>query len=463
MSSHSLTRRDFHKRVAGATLGMLGLKTLLEGRAEAQSGTSSFSKLVKDPKGIFDLPKGFEYRIISKTGETMNDGLLVPGYPDGMAAFQGSRGETVLIRNHELKGYPGDLCAFGKENELVAKVDKTKLYDRAGGHYLARGGTTTLIYDTKKKVLKRQFLSLAGTVANCAGGPTPWGSWISCEETNLRGGKRYEEDHGYNFEVSSKAKGLSEAVPLKAMGRFAHEAIAVHEKSGVVFQTEDRNDSIVTRFLPKKPGQLRHGGILQALVIRDHKWADTRNWQSVDFQVGSNLEVEWMTLSEIDSPKDDLRIRAAAEGAAIFARGEGMWACRDGIYFACTSGGPKKLGQIWRYRPSPWEGKEREKESRGRLSLFVESTNAKTLQNVDNLTFSPWGGLVVAEDGPKNARIHAIDSKGQATMIGRNAANSSELTGVCFSPDGSTLFVNVQKSGWTLAITGPWPKRPRLY
>ena len=183
---------------------------------------------------------------------------------------------------------------------------------------------------------------------------------------------------------------------------------------------------------------------------------DTRNWTEQTIKVGEQVTVKWQNIDDPASPNDDLRVRGFASGAAMFARGEGMWRGEAGeIYFAATSGGVKKRGQIWRYTPSHNEGNEGTGNS-GTLELFVESIEAGVVENADNLTVAPWGDLIVCEDrtGPV-VRLVGVTPQGEQYPFAHNHTGA-ELAGVCFSPDGSTLFVNIQKQGLTLAITGPW-------
>ena len=110
---------------------------------------------------------------------------------------------------------------LGKNNELLPTVDKRKFYDYGNGEVPCIGGTTTLIYNHTTKKVEKEFLSLIGTIRNCAGGPTPWNSWITCEETDDRANGKLEKDHGYHFEVPALENvGLAEPVPIKGMGRF---------------------------------------------------------------------------------------------------------------------------------------------------------------------------------------------------------------------------------------------------
>jgi secreted PhoX family phosphatase len=169
--------------------------------------------------------------------------------------------------------------------------------------------------------------------------------------------------------------------------------------------------------------------------------------------------VEWVEVDEVDSPANDLRKRGAAAGAAVFARGEGAWWGNDSAYFTMTNGGEKRLGQIFRYRPSPFEGTSNEAGRPGTLELFTEPNDNALLSNCDTLTVAPWGDLIICEDTGGVCRLVGVTPQGQYYVFGANGEADRELAGACFSPDGSTLFVNVQTPGYTLAITGPWNRR----
>jgi secreted PhoX family phosphatase len=464
MSHRHLSRRRF---LARGTATTLAFAALLRGTRRTAAGApppdGRFGPLVRDPKSLFDLPKGFSYRVVSRTGDEMTDGFLVPGAPDGMGAFAGPDGKTIVVRNHELTNATPDKGPYGASNERFGQLPDGDVYDRGGGTAPSLGGTTTFVWDTRTGKLEKQFLSLAGTYRNCAGGQTPWGSWISCEEATLYPIADAARDHGWNFEVPASATpGRVSPVPLKAMGRFNHEAVAIDPASGCVYQTEDREDGLFYRFLPNDRSKLAAGGKLQAFrVCACKQGTDVRNWRT-DSEVtpGELVGAEWVDLDEVESPADDLRLRGAAKGAAPFARGEGMWRGADGIYLACTIGGPKRKGQIFRYLPSPYEGTPRELEEPGNLELFVQPDDADRLDMGDNLTVAPWGELIVCEDGPGEQLLRLVDVNGEVTAFARNALSESELAGAVFSPDGSTLFVNIMNPGLTLAITGPWPARP---
>ncbi len=453
------SRRHFIRSAAITTVGFMGLRALAGEKLlhGVSSGGAGYGPLMDDPHGLIRLPKGFSYTAFSHMGEEMADGFLVPGMHDGMGAFAGPDGETLLVRNHELESRFVGKGPYGPKHERFVKMPDDKIYDRGKGIAPNIGGTTTIVFNTRTQKMERHFLSLAGTVRNCAGGPTPWGTWVTCEEMNHEPEPDAEKAHGYNFEVSPSVEpGLVTPVPLKAMGRFRHEAIAVDENSGAVYETEDAGDGLLYRFLPHEKQNLAAGGRLQALALVDERITDTRNWTEHQFPVGRPLAVRWIDLDDPESPLNDLRIRGVAAGAVPFARGEGAWTGEDGVYFAMTSGGKKLKGQIFRYVPSPFEGTEREREEPGKLELYLEPDDADILSNGDNIAIAPWGDLLICEDTDKHCRLLGVTPKGEIYSIAENVTPKRELAGCCFSPDGTTLFFNVQTPGYTVAITGPW-------
>ena len=400
----------------------------------------------------------FSYTIFSEYGEKMDDGLLVPAAHDGMAVFNGSNGNLIIIRNHELGGEAHlRRGPFGSKLELLSKVEKNLIYDTGHNGIPGQGGTTTIIYDPIRKQVVRQFLSLAGTTINCSGGPTPWNSWISCEETEMQAGEDWKKDHGYNFEVpATENPGLVKPVPIKGMGRFTHEAVAIDPRSGIAYQTEDEGNGLIYRFKPTVKGALHKGGVLQAMVFKSKASMDTRNWKKPNVMKKELYDIEWITLQDTDNPENDLRFRGHEAGAAIFARGEGMWYNNGKVYFTCTTGGKKKLGQLFVYHLSPFEGHSNETEKPGKLELFLEPQDSDVMDMCDNLTIAPWGDLIICEDGRGTDYIIGVSPDGAPYKLARNALNSKEFAGSIFSPDGSILFVNIQLPGLTLAITGPW-------
>ncbi len=460
-----VSRRDFLVRgSASVGLGFAGLQRLCA--ASAREITSmrakGFGPLVRDPRRVLDLPEGFSYRVISRFGDAMDDGLMVPGQADGMASFAVPNGTTVLVRNHELEPHWVSRSGFGLQGERVTAEIVERGFDMTG-EMPSIGGTTTVHYDHRKGEVLGQWMSLAGTNRNCAGGPTPWGSWLTCEEDVMLAGDKGAEDHGWVFEVPAGADGvLHKAEPIRAMGRFYREAVAVDPVTGIVYMTEDLPDAAFYRYIPNTPGKLNEGGRVQALRVRGSDAAlDTRNWMpGAKVVVGTKLSIEWVDLDDVESPKDDLRHRAHNEhGCAVFARTEGIWEDGGVIYVGCTSGGRERLGQIWKYIPSAFEGTDREAESPARLELFIEPNDSTLVKNADNLVMSPWGDLIVCEDSAEDQHLVGVTPEGRLYTFGHNVLSDSEFAGACFSPDGRTMFVNIQYDGLTVAIDGPWDRR----
>lgn len=411
--------------------------TARSGAIASGPALAGYGPLVPDPDGLFDLPQGFSYRVISKLGDMMDDGLTVPDAADGMGCFDLGGGKLALVRNHELMPDkdPGGKIPFG--------------YDTIDGNVMA-GGTTTLVLDAATLAVEQQYRSFAGTIRNCAGGVTPWGSWLTCEEAVVPVTDRNKKSHGWVFEVPADAGKLVNPAPLTAMGRFNHEAAAVDPRTGHVYMTEDRGDSLLYRFIPKVPGKLAEGGRLQALALVDGT-ADSRNWEGGAIETGVMKAVRWIDLDNVEAPEDDLRKRGAAQGAVLFARGEGIHMGDGEMYFCCTNGGAAKLGQVFRLRPGKAGGPDA-------LTLFFESTSPDQFNYGDNLTVANNGHLIVCEDQYTDVvdnHLRGITPQGEAYPFARLRVQT-EPAGACFSPDGRVLFVNSFSPAMTVAITGPW-------
>ena len=404
------------------------------------SGFSNYGPLVPDPEGLLDLPEGFSYKLLSSFGDIMNDGGTVPDKADGMGCLDIGNGEIVLVRNHELLPFdePGGSIArgFGTWNGTIVP-----------------GGTTNIVLDANTLAVKRQFRSLGGTIRNCSGGVTPWGSWLTCEEAPVGPeqafGAGLAVNHGWTFEVPGNATGLVEPVPLRAMGRFNHEAACVDPETGYIYQTEDREDGLLYRFLPAVPGVLSEGGQLQAMVIEG--LPDIRNWDAAAMPSRRQYPIRWVDLDNVEAPEDDLRIRGAAAGATLIARGEGIHMGVDDLYFCSTSGGAKRLGQIFRLIPGRANGPDI-------VELFFESESADQFDYGDNLCVAPNGHLLVCEDQSGDSvdnYVRGITPNGNAYPFARLRVQT-EPAGGCFSPDGKWFFLNAYSPTRTVAITGPW-------
>ena len=404
------------------------------------------------------LPDGFRYITYGWTNDPMDDGIPTPSDHDGMGVVSEKDGVVTLIRNHEVSS---DGPAW--------KIAGGKPFDAR-----AMGGCTTLRFDTKKATWLDSRVAISGTSRNCAGGVTPWGTWLTAEETVLgkdstdhykKNVKRsFEQEHGWIFEVDPD--GVKDPKPIKAMGRFVHEAVAVDRKTSIVYQTEDRGTSGFYRFIPNEKAKLANGGKLQIAEVVGQD--DLRGHVAPN----SNFDVRWHTIPEPtlahtpDRQKPDelgVFLQGKKLGGTTFARLEGCWSGNGKIYFDATSGGKAKAGQIWQYDP------ETEK-----LTLLFESPSKKVLNMPDNLCVNPHGGLVLCEDGDYGGaysaqRIHILSQDGKLSPFARNDIQldgeknkfrgdyrGREWAGVTFSPDGKWLFANNQTPGITMAITGPW-------
>lgn len=434
-----VSRRDFIIKGA-ATAGVLSIAGPLGAFGNrvvsgAPLGAPGYGPLVD--KGELFLPKAFKFKVISREGDPMTDGSPTPSSFDGMAAFKGGKGNTVLIRNHENRGL------VATEIPVVAPTEMR--YDLVP---LANAGCTKVVVNEQLQVV-RDFGVLAGTTTNCAGGKMPWNSWITSEEQFVNG----EEPHGYNFEIPARRKGATKPEPIIAAGRFVHEAVAWHD--GALYETEDQGDSSFYRYIPDtvptKAGDLANStGRLEGLVIKDQPTADTRK----GWPLGESFAVEWITIDEPNPGSDTVRKQAQGKGAAIFAREEGIWAANGRIYFDCTSGGDAGLGQIWEFDPQAQI-----------LTLIFESKSEDELKSPDNLTVAPLtGDLFLCEDTGAPQFVRGLTADGRIYDFAKSNQLSSEFCGACFSPDGKTLFVNQQggrrgggdSAGRTYAIRGPW-------
>jgi secreted PhoX family phosphatase len=396
------------------------------------------------------LPEGFSSTVLSYNGKPMSNGAPTPGAFDGMAAFALSNGNVRLIRNHENRDRPWTTRPKG---------DPARAYDPKGAGCVS--SLEVRFRPDGRPELVRDFISLTGTIVNCAGGPTPWQTWLTCEESVEGRAHGWGEEHGYIFEVPASAESEVAPVPLKAMGRFVHEAVAVDPTSSIVYETEDRLVSGFYRFIPTRRGVLAAGGALQMLAVDDHPNLDTADGHPV----GSSWAVHWVPIGNPDPGgawEDSSAVfrQGFDAGAARFARLEGCWWGDGGVFFHATNGGKAHAGQVWHYRPAAAE--------RGRLTLVFESPSPEVLDGPDNITVSPRGGIVICEDGGGQQFLRGLTRDGRIFDLARNTLNDTEFAGACFSPDGRTLFVNIMGSttdagsrrAATLAIRGPWERGP---
>ncbi|MYI47047.1 MAG: DUF839 domain-containing protein, partial [Gemmatimonadetes bacterium] len=446
-----MDRRLFLRRLASAggtamfTPSLAGLVNWnrMSGPRKPSANYLPYGNLVTSPDcPEIEIPESFRCIRLSSGGvpSSVRDGLTVPNAFDGMAVFPLPNGNVRLIRNHEMVDEADSGRAIGEPH-----------YDPRGS-----GGTTSLEVRISgaggdlSVELVDEFVSLAGTVVNCAGGPTPWGSWLSCEEITWGPERGYEQPHGYIFEVPASATGPVDPVPLRAMGRFIHEAVAVDPNTGIVYETEDtwyepgrRPGAGLYRFIPNRPGVLAEGGRLQMMAVTGRPGYLTARGQTP----GTVLPVHWVDIDDPDPPdaeEDWLAVffQGVSKGGARFARLEGAFYGDDGIYVVSTNGGDATAGQVFHYRPTS--------DDAGELTMVFESPSHDVLDSPDNIVLSPRGGLVMCEDGSDDQYVRGLDREGRiidlvrAPVVGEY--HPGEFAGSCFSPDGRVLFFNVQGS-----------------
>lgn len=434
----------------------------------------------RDGRIRLHLPEGFSYRSFHDTSDevVLADGTVLPGRHDGMGAFDGPRRSVYLIRNHEVNGAVG---AFGPKS--------APRYDAAAG-----GGTTT-IHVTPHGRVKKAWTSLSGTMMNCSGGIMPWGSWITCEETvngpdvgpDFTGASNVplEKPHGYIFEVPVDER--ASARPIRAAGRFAHEAVSFDQESGCLYLTED-NFAFASGFYRYRPrrnpmdvGHLDNDGVLEMLAVRGERNAHLEGEQ----RVGATYPVRWVRIkrpnrvfpyqpgreapTENDAALTFVSRQGWAKGAAYFSRLEGQAAEGGIVFFTSTQGGgePERgrhdsagygngRGQVWAYDTSEET-----------LTCVFQSPGPDTLDFPDNVT-TRNGTVILCEDGSDANYVRALKPNGSLVNVALNRLNlddndpdndrpDDEFAGSTFSPDGGTLFVNIQASaGMSFAIWGPW-------
>ncbi len=419
-----MKRRHFLAAGSAATLST-GLALWYRVYGKGPKELSPDSLLQRDPKRVLDLPKGFSYRVLSRVGEPMDDGYRVPGRPDAMACFPLSGGNYALMRNHELDPSLASLSAYP-----AGKQPPAEAYDPRNF-----GGVSRVVLNAKGQKVS-QNLVLTGTARNCAGGISPWG-FLTCEEN-------VDTGHGYVFLCAPKAESVRPPQKVQAYGRFLHEAVAIDPSTHAAYLTEDRKDGCLYRFVPDDREAPFGPGKFQALALKGQK----RFNFGAEQRDGASFEVEWVDVpNQANEGKDDLRYRAQERGAAIFCRGEGIWALEDGIAFTCTEGGPISAGQIYHLSPTT---------AGGTLSLLAQSRDDGVLDMPDNLTLTPWGDLLVCEDNHRDVFLRLVTRTGKVIPFAHNAMSRSEFAGACFSPNGRVLFVNIQEAGLTLAVEGDW-------
>lgn len=474
-----LTRRDFAKRSAftgaGVALaGSVGVLATAPGAigAEAHQGAAGagtglgYGPLVDDPDGVLALPAGFSYRVITRTGVTkLESGEPTPSHHDGTATFEGPRGATLLVNNHELKGPRADW-------PHPVPLAEGLVYDPA-----AAGGCTVVEVSKDGRHVS-EWVGIAGTSTNCAGGRTPWGTWLTCEETEDKAGANgMTKDHGYVFEVDPyDRRAARDPKPIKALGRYAHEAVVVDPKRGHLFLTEDADkpNGLLYRWTP--PHGFRHGrgrlgtladdaGVLAAFKCFDSggRFVDDLSRAT---KPGTVYGVDWVEVPDRDARETSVRKQFGASEVTRARKLEGMWWADGGVYvvssFARAESPVQHDGQVWFYHPA-----RRTLTLKVRFGVNPAPDQDGAFDGPDNISVSPYGGLIIAEDGEGVQHLIGATEDGRTYPVARNEVNVgtaaepeySEFTGPVFSPDGRTLYANIQDPGIMLAITGPWRRQ----
>lgn len=435
---------------------------------------AGYGRLVRDSGSRLSLPPEFSYRILAEAGVTeLDTGDLTPGHMDGTASFRGPRGRTVLVINHEQ----------GPDKTVTHPVPAL-----AGLTYdpKANGGTTTLVLDPDGYP-EREYVSLAGTDTNCAGGVTPWGTWLSGEETEARAGRKGRVlDHGYVFEIDPIDEAANrDPQPIKALGRFPHEAAVVDPRRGHIYLTEDAENpnGLLYRWSPPLfrrrlgRGYLRRlgaeAGMLHAMRAHDHRGTAVPDL-SLATAPGTTYRLQWIPVPDRDARQTSTRKQFAyrhrtERGRTEIGNGpmitrahklEGAWWGDGGVYLTSSFAQPEKDqspaahgGQVWFLDPL-----------RGTLTLVLSfrptRDGDRSIDCPDAITVSPYGGVLIAQDSKGAQHLFGAGPDGLTFPVARNETRwedgFSEFTGPNFSPDRRTLFANVQEPGTVFAITGPW-------
>lgn len=339
---------------------------------------SPYGRPIEPDANGLRLPKDFNSRVVATTGVT------VPGTsyawhasPDGGATFATPDGGWIYVSNSERSS--------------------------------ALGGAGMIRFDSSGTIVDARSI-LGGTERNCAGGPTPWGTWLSCEEAT----------RGAVFECDPF--GVAPANRLDPMGWFYHEAAAVDPDAGVVYLTEDRIDGGLYRYVPDAYPDLS-SGVLEVLTE-------------------SASVLAWVPVPDPNPTAAETSVRHQVANTRVFAGGEGAWFNGGLLYFST-----KFDNRVWVYQPS----------TNGlRMIYDLAITTEPVLSGVDNVTVTGPNDIFVAEDGG-DMQLCMISEYGVEAFVQVTGVAGSEITGPAFDPSGTRLYFSSQRNpGTTYEVTGPF-------